>query len=172
MAESRSKADLLSALREGQREVVDKLRAAPAERFEEGRYESGWNGRQILAHAAAMEWTYPRLIDLAAGTAAKTEQSSSSGEATPKKSSSFSGGVNDYNERQVAKRAGASIEELLDELNTNRQALIDAVEDADEDLFAREIRSAGGIQGSLANVIYALAIGHTGAHVNDIIGSE
>ncbi|MCI0777944.1 MAG: hypothetical protein J4N95_07165, partial [Chloroflexi bacterium] len=65
MDERRTKAELLAELRASGREVTKRLGALPAEEFERGRYESGWNGRQILAHAAAIEWTYPRLLDIA-----------------------------------------------------------------------------------------------------------
>ena len=60
-----SKAELLDALRSSEREFLAKLEALPAEDFEQGRYEGGWNARQILAHVASIEWTYPRLMDVA-----------------------------------------------------------------------------------------------------------
>ena len=82
------------------------------------------------------------------------------------------GGIDSYNERQVAKRAEATVEELLKEFKTNRAATIASVEAADEELFGREIRSAGGITGVLADVIYAVAVQHVRGHVNDIIGTE
>ena len=67
MAEPRvpSKSELLEALRASGETALERLRALPAEQFETGRYEGGWNGRQILAHFASIEWTYPRLLDLA-----------------------------------------------------------------------------------------------------------
>jgi hypothetical protein len=60
-----TKAELLAALRASRDEVLALVRALSPERLEEGRYENGWNGRQILAHLASIEWTYPRLIDIA-----------------------------------------------------------------------------------------------------------
>ncbi len=54
-----SKDELLQILRSNGAEVVAKLRGLPPEAFEQGRYENGWNGRQILAHVASIEWTYP-----------------------------------------------------------------------------------------------------------------
>jgi sulfur carrier protein ThiS len=78
------------------------------------------------------------------------------------------GGINDYNERQVEKRAGATVAELIDEFETNRAATIAAAESADEALFATPIRSAGGITGPLASVLTAIAILHVVQHVNDI----
>ena len=60
-----SKQELLDALRASRDEVLAIVRALPPARLEEGRYENGWNGRQILAHVASIEWSYPRLIDIA-----------------------------------------------------------------------------------------------------------
>jgi uncharacterized damage-inducible protein DinB len=60
-----TKAQLLDLLRMTGEQAVAKLRALDAAAFERGRYEGGWNGRAILAHVAAMEWTYARLIDVA-----------------------------------------------------------------------------------------------------------
>ena len=60
-----SRAELLEALRASRDEVVAIVNAMSPNRLEEGRYENGWNGRQILAHIASIEWSYPRLIDIA-----------------------------------------------------------------------------------------------------------
>ncbi|MBI2217338.1 MAG: hypothetical protein HYU51_08580 [Candidatus Rokubacteria bacterium] len=45
--------------------MLETVRGLPPRRLEEGRYENGWNGREILAHLASIEWTYPRLIEIA-----------------------------------------------------------------------------------------------------------
>ncbi len=60
-----TKDEVLQALRAGAEEALFALRRQPHEAFEQGRYENGWNRRQILAHIASIEWAYPRLIDLA-----------------------------------------------------------------------------------------------------------
>lgn len=178
MADARTKAELLDELRASGREFAEKLGALPEGEFDRGRYESGWNGHQILAHAAAIEWTYPRLIDIARGGAPRNGSATTEvrrtepAEASKVPTRAVQGGINSYNERQVAKRADATVEELLEEFKTNRAATIAAVEAADEELFVREIRSAGGITGVLADVIYAIAVQHVRGHVNDIIGTE
>ena len=172
-----TKAELVEELRASGLEVAEKLGALPAGEFDRGRYESGWNGRQILAHAAAIEWTYPRLIDIArGGTPASGGTSSDVRRTEPDEASNVptrtaSGGIDSYNERQVTRRADATVEELLAEFKTNRAATIMSVEAADEELFGREIRSAGGITGVLADVIHAVAVLHVRGHVNDIIGT-
>lgn len=177
MDERRTKAELLAELRASGREVMKRLGALPAEEFERGRYESGWNGRQILAHAAAIEWTYPRLLDITKDGSPPSGDGKEVRRTEPDEPSKVptrtaEGGIDSYNERQVAKRADATIEQLLEEFKTNRAATIAAVEAADEELFGREIRSAGGITGVLADVIHAVAVVHVRAHVNDIVGTE
>lgn len=166
-ASSLSRAELLEALRAGERDVVERLGALPAEEFEKGRYEGGWNGRQILAHIASIEWTLPRLIEVA------KEASSGGGQPTPlapAASAGFRGGNADYNTRQVEKRAAASVAELIEEFRTNRAALIAAVEAVDEALLEVPVRSAGGVTGPLSRVYQVLGVMHVGMHVNDIVG--
>jgi len=159
-----SKAQLIETLRSSGAETAARLRSLPPEAFEQGRYENGWNGRQILAHIASIEWTYPRLFDLA--REASTPRPA--GPAGPAAGRGMQGGINDYNERQVEKRAGASVAELIDEFETNRATTIAAAESADEALFSTPIRSAGGITGPLASVLTAIAVLHVIQHVNDI----
>ncbi len=168
-----TKAELLAALRSSAREVQAKLGGRSAESFEEGRYENGWNGRQIFAHVASIEWTYPRLIDIAKQAADPSPKEPAQGE--PEQSGqpptrSMRGGVDDYNQRQVDKRAQASVAELLAEFEKNRAATIAAVEQVDEALLATPIRSAGGITGTLGSVIQAVAVLHVLGHVSDIVG--
>jgi uncharacterized damage-inducible protein DinB len=157
-----SKSELLAALRRSGDEVVRIVSDVPAERLEEGRYEKGWNGRQILAHIASIEWTYPRLIDIARAPARSA--------ANEPPTRAMRGGNDAYNDRQVAKRAHLSAAELLEEFEKNRAATIQAVEAADEELFTRRIRSAGGVVGPLAEVFYQVAILHVLDHARDIAG--
>ena len=172
-----TKAELLEALRSSGRRALEALRALPADAFEEGRYESGWNGRQILAHIASIEWTYQRLVDIAkeapkdapapSGPVRRTEP----GEAQGLPTRAAQGGILSYNDRQVAKRDGATVEELLMEFEENRAATIAAVESSDEALLQTPIRSAGGVTGALAGVLNAVAVQHVLAHAGDIAGA-
>jgi hypothetical protein len=185
MADAPTKQQLIDLLRENGAHAVAKLRAAPESAFNEGRYENGWNGRQILAHIASIEWTYRKLIDIAraaqpggAPPAASTPDAPSDvRRTTPEQSpgvptTTAKGGIGSYNDRQVEKRAGASINELIDEFETNRAGTIAAVEATDEALLATSIRSAGGITGQLAGVIQSVSVGHVAMHVADITGEE
>jgi hypothetical protein len=157
-----TKRELLAALTATRDQVLALVGSMDPARLEEGRYENGWNGRQILAHIASIEWSYPRLIDIARTPPAPAE-------ATPP-TRTMKGGNDSYNDRQVAKREHMTVAELLAEFQTNRAATIQAVEAADEELFARRIRSAGGVVGPLATVFYQIAVVHVLGHANDMSG--
>ena len=182
-----TKQELLDAMRESGRAFTDASRTLPSRRWTEGRYEEGWTAKDILAHVASIEWTYPRLIDLAKqppeaqptsvqqATATAPQQSAtgaSQGGAPAAASAPMTGGVNSYNDRQVEKRADASVADLIAEFEKNRAVTIAAVEAADEPLFDAPIRSAGGISGTLADVMNAIAIEHVRRHVADIAGTK
>ncbi len=154
-----TKAELLQALHESRDEVLGLVRAMPPARLEEGRYENGWNGRQILAHIASIEWTYPRLIEIARTPPTAAEEPPT---RAPKASNEG------YNERQVAKREHLTVAELLTEFEQNRATTIRAVEAADEALLARPIRSAFGVVGPLATVFHQIAVAHVLGHAHDI----
>ena len=167
-----SKAELLQALRTSRDEVLAILRGLAPERLEEGRYENGWNGRQILAHLASIEWTYPRLIDIAREPRPEDVVSSTAESDGQLPTRAMRGGNDAYNERQVAKRARLSVADLVAEFERNRAATIAAVEAADDKLFARPIRSAGGVTGPLGTVFYQVAVVHVLGHAHDIAGER
>jgi hypothetical protein len=179
-----TKQQLMEALRANGSHAVESLRAMPESAFELGRYENGWNGRQILAHIASIEWTYRKLIDVAKQAPAPAAQppasSSPAGdvrrttveESRGLPTTTAQGGIDSYNQRQVEKRASASIAELIDEFEQNRAGTIAAVEATDEALLQTPIRSAGGVTGPLAGVIEAVSIAHVQMHVADITGAE
>jgi len=165
-----TKSELLDALRASRDEAVALIRAVPAERLEQGRYENGWNGREILAHVASIEWSYPRLIDIAREAATAPPASADTPATGEPPTRTMRGGNDAYNDRQVAKRAGVPAADLLAEFETNRAATIAAVDAADEALFAQPIRSAGGVTGPLATVFHAVAVLHVLGHAHDIAG--
>ena len=161
-----SKEDLLRDLRWGRDALIAAVRALDPSTLEQGCYENGWNGRQILAHIAAIEWTYPRLIEVA-----RAAQSGREGPPAEPAESPARGGMDAYNARQVEKRAGATVEELLAEFAGNREAFIAAVEGIEDDLFQAPVRSAGGRTGSLGQVLYEVSVGHAGQHLADLLGT-
>ena len=158
-----SKSQLLANLRSSGEEFLSKLEGLPAGALEAGCYENGWNGRQVLAHIAAIEWTYPRLIDIArSGPPEKKPEATAT-------SRPARGGINSYNDRQIERYADATAAELLDIFRKNRATTIATIEATEDELFATEIKSAGGVKGPLAMVLNFVAVMHVKTHVNDVL---
>ena len=156
--------ELIAGLRESGENFTSLVAALPAASFEEGRYENGWNARQILAHVAAIEWTYPRLLELPL-------QPALAGASEPA-TRQTEGGIDAYNARQVTKREGVPVSELLAEFRRNRDATIAAVAAADQALLVLPITSAGGRTGPLGLVFEQVAVGHFVEHGRDIAGEH
>ena len=155
-----SKQELLDNMHAVVREFVDAVRRFPEEEWSQGRYEEGWTAKDILAHVASIEWTYPRLLTLAEAPPKDREP-----EKEPR------GVVDDYNHRQVDKRKGTPVDELLAEFQRNRAATMAAVAEADESLLEERVRSAGGTEGTAAEVLNFVAVVHVRQHLEDLSGS-
>lgn len=153
----RGKAELVSELKKSHAEVIRGIEGLD---LSTGVYEGGWNGRQLLAHLASMEWTYPRLLELPAATEAEA--------ARPRDTSIT---VDDYNSRQVERRDDMSVDDLVDEFVRNRARTIAAVEAYPEENLVRRVRSAGGTVGPLADVLWFVAIEHVRGHLADLRGT-
>jgi hypothetical protein len=171
-----TKSDLVQSLKSTGADAVEKLRGLPESAFDAGCYENGWNGREVLAHIASIEWTYQNLLKLAEEAGSEKpkpapEPSRPAGSVYSTDTGQPSGKILSYNDRQVEKRAGMSISELIDEFEANRKLTVAAVENADDSLFEKEIRSAGGIKGTAAQVLNMVAIMHVQGHVADIVRS-
>ncbi|HUF52411.1 MAG TPA: maleylpyruvate isomerase N-terminal domain-containing protein [Dehalococcoidia bacterium] len=159
-----TKAELLEGLRATEVELLEKLRGLPADALEAGCYENGWNGRQVLAHITAIEWTYPKLVDLARNGPPEKKPDEPAHKAAR-------GGINDYNDRSIERYSGATVAELLETFKVNRETTIATVEETNDDLLAAEVKSAGGIRGPLATVLNFVAVMHVRGHVNDIVAA-
>ena len=156
-----SKQELLEALRTCGELTLISLRSVPEESLARGRYEGGWSGREIVAHLASAEWTYPRLVGLA-----RHAVEHRGAETAP--ASSPSGSIDAYNARQVAKRAETPVADLLGEFERNREATIAAVEEANEALLAVVVQTAAGLSGPLGAVLKFVAVDHVLGHVEDV----
>lgn len=166
-----TKSQLLESLRNGEKETLDKLSSLPADAFEQGCYENGWNGRQVLAHITAIEWTYPKLIDVARGGGQSGEKAPDKPKDEKPPERKASGGINSYNDRSIARYDGVGAKELIAEFRKNRATTIEAIEATDDDLFLQTVKSAGGITGPLGYVLNLVAVMHVSGHVNDIVQS-
>jgi hypothetical protein len=166
-----TKSDLLKALRNGEKDTLDKLASVPANAFDRGCYENGWNGRQVLAHITAIEWTYPKLIDVAKGAGQPQENAPDKPKDEKPPQRAASGGINSYNDRSIARYDGVGPEALIEEFRKNRKTTIEAIEATDDELFLQNVKSAGGITGPLGYVLNLVAVMHVAGHVNDIVQS-
>ncbi|MBI5287994.1 MAG: DinB family protein [Chloroflexi bacterium] len=166
MAEGPTKKELIAALKATGDGLVKQVAALDPDSLERGRYEGGWNAREILAHVASIEWTYKRLVESAHQPRATARPDREPQAPAP------SGGnpIDDYNARQVARRAEKSVAELLLEFKENRAGTIAAVESCSEELLSQPTRSAGGAQGTLAQVLEFVAVRHVEQHTKDIVG--
>ena len=167
MADGPSKQDLIRALKQSGDELTKKVERLDEAALGQGRYENGWTAKQILAHMASIEWTYKRLVEnahqprAAARPQAETGAPPAAGAGNP---------IDDYNARQVARRADKTVKELVQEFRENRAGTIAAVESCSDDLLAQETHSAGGAQGTLAEVIMFVAVQHVEQHTRDLVG--
>lgn len=160
-----TKAELIQALRATGDDLVKTAGRLDATAFEQGRYENGWNVKQILAHVASIEWTYKRLVENA-----KQPRASARPERAPEPPAPAGGNpIDDYNARQVARRADKTVKELLLEFKENRAGTIAAVESCDEALLSQPTRSAGGAEGTLAQVLEFVAVRHVEQHTRDMV---
>ena len=125
---------LLADLRADAVSVPALLRALKPEQLERGAYEQGWTVRDLVAHLASIEWTYPRLLERAAQPPATEPPAESSDSGGPGEAGS---GMDRYNARQVEKRRETPMVDLIAEFSANRQATIDAVAAADPALLRR-----------------------------------
>ena len=155
-----NRADVVAALEADAAAVAETVSGLPDRRWNAGVYENGWTARQLLAHIAAIEWTYPKLIEQARDSAASGAGESSGG--------GFD--MDAYNRRQVEKRADAPVADLLDEFSSNRAATIAALREAEDELLAQPTRSAGGVQGTLLQVFASVAVDHVREHLADLRG--
>ena len=158
MTDVQTRDELLAALRDDAARLPQVVADIGSDDLERGVYENGWSARQLLAHLAAIEWTYPRLI----------EQARSPAEARPTSSAGGSFDMDAYNHRQVSNRAGATIPELLAEFARNRQATITAIAEAADELLSQPTRSVGGARGTLLDVLMNVTVSHVRQHLEDL----
>ncbi len=175
MSDVMTKQQLIDALRSSGERVAAALASVSPDDLDRGRYENGWNARQIIAHMASIEWTYPRLLDLAKSAPdapPPAAPSSSSAQPAQPRMASGSPRILNYNDRQVEKRKGVPLPDLIAEFQENRAATIAAVEATDEALLTKEITSGGGANGPLATVFNFVAVQHVLGHLSDITGAD
>jgi uncharacterized protein (TIGR03083 family) len=153
-----TKERLLENMRSSEREFLQAVGELGADQWAEVRYEEGWTAKDILAHVASVEWQFPKLLVPGNRPSGRVP---GSGERS-------SGGIHEYNKRQVDKRRDHSVEALLEEFERNRKQTIAAVEETAEEALRAQVRTAGGTEGTAAEVLNFLTVTHLRMHLDDI----
>ena len=157
--------DLVSELRSTRKQIEEVVASVPDRGWEAGVYEGGWNARQLLAHVASTSGVASFLLAMAQlpeapGDAAK-------GSPAPGRDT-FDRQNDEFNRQQVALRAERSVEEMLDEIRSNIQRDIQAVQAASEELIAKHYRAPWGVEGMVGEVIATSLREHLGTHIADL----
>ena len=138
-------------------DIRDQIAAAveemPADGWTANVYESGWNKRQLLYHIASTS-----------GVASFVLATSK----LPKQSGGEPFDNDAFNRDQVALREGRSPADVLDEIRSNIQRDIQAIEKASDEDLQRTWSAPWGMEGTVAEIIIAAVDGHLGAHLEDL----
>ncbi len=158
-----TKDDVVAALQECRKRIDDAAASLEVDDWGSGVYEGGWNAGQLLAHIASTSGVASFLLAMA---------------QLPERSIDAGGGDFDreafdrqndgFNRQQVGVRSGRSVDEILNEIRSNIQRDIQAVQAAPEKLIAKHYRAPWGVEGTVGEVIAASLREHLGTHVADL----
>ena len=150
---------LMEDLRDSGVEFRDRVLGFSPGALETGIYENGWNGRQVVAHLAGIEWSLPGLIN-------RTRAGRKADLATPLAKESMT--MDGYNAREVLRRRDTCLAELVDEFSRNREATIVAVASLTPGQLEASAKSLGGASGTVEGVLRRVAIEHLRQHLREI----
>jgi hypothetical protein len=155
---TRTKDDILKALRESQREIEEVASSLPEAAWSTGVYENGWNTKQLLCHLTESSGVAAFLVGMA--------QAPSGGGGMP---AGFD--VDAWNGQRVAALQDKPLPELLGELRANTERNISAVLAAPDELYSKHIKAPWDVEGPLADVIVESIQGHSATHLVDLRGA-
>ena len=119
-------------------------------------YEGGWNVKLVYCHLASMAGGASFIINMAA--------------SLPPSSGGGQGGfdIDSLNAREVGARQDKAIEEILAELKSGCGRSIKAVEEASNELLAKQMTMPWGVSGTLAEILATSVTGHQAEHLDDV----
>ena len=154
-----SKDSIIAGIRQVHAEADRIASATPADAWEEGVYENGWNAKQILCHVA-LSANVPAFLIAAANS------------PEPAKMPGGADNIDDFNESQVAMRMEKPVAEIVKELNTTYEQAINVVQATSDELLAKQIRTPWQTAGELGALILDEDIrDHVMVHLADISGA-
>ena len=136
-----TKEEIITAIDKARGDARQLAAGASESAWTSGVYENGWNAKQLLCHLALTANVPGYLIGIA-----QVARSSSGGGAP-------SLNVDEFNEREVARRRDNPVSEILDEIDATYETSIAAVKAAPDDLLAGTMRTPWGTEGVLAEMI-------------------
>lgn len=150
---------LIADLRDSGVEFRDRVLGFSPGALETGIYENGWNGREVVAHLAGIEWSLPGLIT-------RTLAGRKADRATPSAKELMT--MDGYNAREVLRRRDTSLAELVDEFSRNRDATMAAVASLTPGQLETPAKSLGGASGTVEDVLRRVAIEHLRQHLREV----
>lgn len=146
--------DVVQQLAETRDQVSALVESAPEGAWRNATYE-GWTCRDLLSHIASTSGPASFVLTLARVGA-------------PGGSGAGGFDQDEFNRQQVAMRAERSVADVLNEIRSNIQRDIQAVEAAPEELLEKQFTAPWGVEGTVAEVIIASLTGHLGMHIADL----
>jgi post-segregation antitoxin (ccd killing protein) len=149
-----SKSDVVRRLKATRDEISALVESTPAEAWAKPAYES-WTCLTLLCHIASTSGVASFVLTLSRLPARPPGGGPAFDQAA-------------FNAQQIALRAGRSPAAVLDEIATNVQRDIQAVEAASEADLQKHFAAPWGSEGSVADVIVASHDNHLGMHIGDL----
>jgi len=148
-----SREAVIACLNDVREQITAAVAAMPESGWDASVYENGWNQRQLLYHIASTSGVASFVLAMS---------------KLPKQVGGEPFDNDAFNRDQVALREGRSPAEALDEIRSNIQRDIQAIEKASDDDLQRAWTAPWGMDGTVADIIVTSVDGHLGAHLNDL----
>jgi uncharacterized protein (TIGR03083 family) len=148
-----TRADVLARLAATRDEITALVEGTPESAWSGTTYE-GWTCHDLLAHIASTSGPAGFILMMA--------------KAGPPGGGGTAFDQDAFNKQQVAMRAERSPVDILNEIRSNIQRDMQAVEGASDELLQRHFVAQWGTEGSVAEVIIASHSDHLGMHITDL----
>lgn len=146
--------DVLARLTQTRDEITALVEGAPEAVWARATYE-GWTCHDLLAHIASTSGPAGFILMMAKA-------------GPPQGGGGPAFDQDAFNKQQVTMRAERSVADILNEIRSNIQRDIQAVEGASDELLAQYFVAQWGTEGSVAEVIIASHNFHLGMHIADL----
>ena len=151
-----SRETVIACLRDVREQITAAVAAMPEGGWDKIIYETGWDERELLYHIASTSGVTSFVLSMS---------------KLPKRTGGEPFDNDAFNRDQVALREGRSRADALDEIRSNIQRDIQAIEKASDEDLQRAWTAPWGMEGTVAEIIIAAVDSHLGTHVCDLINT-